>query len=79
MRCNSNGKRPLIPQSRKQLKIRGKQGFSISRQGTQSKIAETYKQETEEKRKLNRKNGREPSDDKFYTINFFPLANGEII
>ena len=52
MRCNSNGKRPLIPQSRKQLKIRGKQGFSISRQGTQSKIAETYKQETRRKKKI---------------------------
>ena len=39
--------------------------------GTQSKIAETYKK----KRKLNRKDGREITDDKLFTINFsFPFG-----
>ena len=36
----------------------------------QSKIAETYKLKQEEKRKLNRKNGRELSHYKLYTIHF---------
>ena len=36
---------------------------------TQSKIAETYKQETRRKKKIEQENGRELSDDKLYIIN----------
>jgi len=43
------------------------------------KLLKPTNKKQEEKRKLNRKNGRQLSDDNLYTINFFLLANGEII
>ena len=43
------------------------------------KLQKPTNKKQEEKIKLNWKNGRELSDDKLYTINFLPLANGEII
>ena len=39
------------------------------RHGSQSKIAEIYKQETRRKKKIEQENGRELSDDNLYTIN----------
>jgi len=44
-----------------------------------NKIAETYKQNKKKKENWIGKNGRKLSDDKLYTINFFLLANGDII
>ena len=41
------------------------------------KLQKPINKKQEEKRKLNRKNERELSDDKLYTINFFPFPVGE--
>ena len=43
------------------------------------KLQKPTNKKQEEKRKLNRKNCSELSDDKLYTINFLTLANEEII
>ena len=43
------------------------------------KLQKPTNKKQEEKIKLNWKNGRELSDDTLYTVNFLPLANGEII
>ena len=43
------------------------------------KLQKPTNKKQEEKRKLNRKNCSELSDDKLYTVNFLMLANEEII
>ena len=58
---------------------RRNQDLDMERMELNIKLLKPTNKKQEEKRKLNRKNGRQLSDDNLYTINFFLLVNGEII